>query len=60
MSLRIGWVMLAAMAAGCCLAALCPAQTGRVYTPADYAQAEKFMEYNTAPLDNQPSQFHLH
>ncbi len=26
------------------------AQAGRVYTDADYAQAEKFMNYNTAPL----------
>ena len=31
-------------------ASLLPGQQPRVYTAADYAQAEKFMSYNTAPL----------
>lgn len=33
-----------------CSLAPCAAQTGRVYTTADYAQAEKFMDYNAKPL----------
>src|SRR6185437_15088368 len=40
----------AAIALFCCLLATCSAQTGRVYTTADYAQAEKFMDYNVKPL----------
>jgi dipeptidyl-peptidase 4 len=40
----------AAIVALCCSIATCAAQTGRVYTAADYAQAEKFMDYNVKPL----------
>jgi dipeptidyl aminopeptidase/acylaminoacyl peptidase len=34
----------------CCSGAMAAAQAGRVYTDADYAQAERFMEYNVAGL----------
>ena len=40
----------AAMVALCCWGAGCAAQVGRVYTAADYAQAERFMDYNVQPL----------
>jgi dipeptidyl aminopeptidase/acylaminoacyl peptidase len=36
----------------CLLCAPCVAQAGRVYTAADYAQAEKFMQYEVEPLVN--------
>ena len=39
-----------AMAVLCCWSAIGAAQAGRVYTAADYAQAEKFMDYNVNPL----------
>ena len=39
----------AAMVALCCWGAGC-AQVGRVYTAVDYAQAERFMDYNVQPL----------
>lgn len=42
--------VLAAMVALCCRGAVCSAQAGRNYTAADYAQAEKFMNYNVEPL----------
>ena len=38
------------MVALCCWGAGCAAQVGRVYTAADYAQAERFMDYNVQPL----------
>jgi len=34
----------------CCWSAIGAAQPGRVYTAADYAKAEKFMDYNVNPL----------
>ena len=34
----------------CCWGAAAMAQTGRVYMATDYAQAEKFMDYNVNPL----------
>ena len=40
----------AAMVALCCWGAMAEAQAGRVYTAADYAQAERFMDYNVDPL----------
>jgi dipeptidyl-peptidase 4 len=40
----------AAIVLVCCSLASSYAQTGRVYTAADYAQAEKFMDYNVKPL----------
>jgi dipeptidyl-peptidase-4 len=40
----------AAIAALCCWGAMAAAQSGRVYTAADYAQAETFMDYNVNPL----------
>ena len=39
-------VAMAASAALCCWSAVTGAQTGKVYTMADYAQAERFMNYN--------------
>ena len=42
--------VLTALGALCCCCALARAQPGRVYTKADYAQAEKFMDYNVDPL----------
>ena len=45
----VGRASLAAAAASCCCA-IAAAQPGRVYTAADYAQAEKFMDYNVDPL----------
>jgi dipeptidyl aminopeptidase/acylaminoacyl peptidase len=39
-----------AIALLCCSLANCAAQTGKVYTAADYAQAEKFMDYNVKSL----------
>src|ERR1700678_4351009 len=50
MGLRTGWIEAAIVVAGCCLSASGAAQVGRVYTAADYAQAEKFMPYNVDPL----------
>jgi dipeptidyl aminopeptidase/acylaminoacyl peptidase len=41
---------LAAMLVLCCWSGSSAAQAGRVYTAADYAQAEKFMDYNVDPL----------
>ena len=38
------------VAALCCWSAVGAAQVGRVYTAADYAQAERFMDYNVKPL----------
>ena len=49
MSRSVSRAALAAMMALCC-GASCAAQAGRVYTAADYAQAESFMDYNVAPL----------
>ena len=46
MRLRTGWAVVAA----CGLGATGAAQVGRVYTTADYAQAEKFMDYSVNPL----------
>jgi len=46
MRLRAGWAVVAV----CSLGATGAAQVGRVYTTADYAQAEKFMDYNVDPL----------
>ena len=43
-------VAMAASAALCCWSAVTGAQAGKVYTVADYAQAEKFMDYNVDPL----------
>ena len=43
-------VSRAAMMALCGCSAVGAAQAGRVYTAADYAQAEKFMNYNVEPL----------
>jgi dipeptidyl-peptidase-4 len=40
----------AAVLALFCSSAMAAAQAGRVYTDADYAQAEKFMDYNLAGL----------
>ncbi|MDP9052360.1 MAG: DPP IV N-terminal domain-containing protein [Acidobacteriota bacterium] len=34
----------------CCWFATCAAQTPQIYTAADYAQAEKFLDYNVKPL----------
>jgi dipeptidyl aminopeptidase/acylaminoacyl peptidase len=45
-----GRASLATIAAACCWNAMAVAQAGRVYTAADYAQAEKFMDYNVDPL----------
>ena len=42
--------LLAASVALCCWSALGAAQQGRIYAAADYAQAEKFMDYNVNPL----------
>jgi dipeptidyl-peptidase 4 len=50
MDLRRLWSVLGVVVAGCCLCATGAAQVGRVYTGADYAQAEKFMPYNVDPL----------
>jgi len=47
---RVGRAALAAMVALCCWCGRGAAQAGRVYTAADYAQAEKFMDYNVDPL----------
>ena len=44
------WAACWAAAAMCCWSAVGAAQTGRAYTAADYAQAEKFMNYNVDPL----------
>jgi dipeptidyl-peptidase-4 len=46
MGLGRGWQMLSAVM----LSATGVAQVGRVYTAADYAQAERFMQYNVDPL----------
>jgi len=46
----LGRAARAAILAPCCWGAMAAAQAGRVYTGADYAQAEKFMDYNVAPL----------
>lgn len=40
----------AVMIVVCCWGARCAAQAGRVYTADDYAQAERFMDYNVVPL----------
>ena len=40
----------AAVLALCCSSAMAAAQAGRVYSDADYAQAERFMDYNVAGL----------
>jgi dipeptidyl aminopeptidase/acylaminoacyl peptidase len=45
-----GRAALAANVVLCCWSAMAAAQVGRVYTAADYAQAEKFMDYNVNPL----------
>ena len=50
MGLRVSWSGLGAAVAGCCLCATAAAQVGRVYTGADYAQAEKFMPGSVDPL----------
>ena len=47
---RVGRAALAAMVALCCWCGRGAAQAARVYTAADYAQAEKFMDYNVDPL----------
>jgi len=41
---------MSAMVVLCCSNAIGVAQTGKAYTTADYAQAEKFMDYNVKPL----------
>ena len=41
---------LAAIVVLCCWSALGSAQQGRIFTAADYAQAERFMDYNVNPL----------
>jgi hypothetical protein len=46
----VSWKLPAAIAALCCWSAIGAAQPGRVYTAADYAKAEKFMDYNVNPL----------
>jgi dipeptidyl aminopeptidase/acylaminoacyl peptidase len=46
----VGRAALAAMVALCCWSGRGAAQAGRVYTAADYAQAERFMDYNVEPL----------
>jgi dipeptidyl-peptidase 4 len=50
MGLRVSWNRLGIVVGGCCLCATAAAQVGRVYTAADYAQAERFMSYNVNPL----------
>jgi Tol biopolymer transport system component/dienelactone hydrolase len=50
MSIGIGRAVLAVLVTGCGLAATGMAQPGRVYTTADYAEAEKFMDYNLRDL----------
>ncbi len=42
--------VIVAMAALCGWGAMAAAQAGRVYTAADYAQAERWMDYNVNPL----------
>ncbi len=42
--------LLAASVALCCWSALGAAQQGRIYAAADYAEAERFMDYNVNPL----------
>jgi dipeptidyl-peptidase-4 len=49
MLFRNGWWMIAGVVAGCWLAPGAVAQ-GRQLTTADYAQAEKMMDYNADPL----------
>jgi dipeptidyl aminopeptidase/acylaminoacyl peptidase len=39
-----------AMGVVCCCSAIGSAQVGRIYTTADYAQAERLMDYNVNPL----------
>jgi dipeptidyl-peptidase 4 len=46
----LGWTALVATVAGCCCSAIGSAQVGRAYTSADYAQAERLMDYNVNPL----------
>ena len=46
----VGRAAMSAMVLMCCSNAIGVAQSGRMYTAADYAQAEKFMDYNAKPL----------
>ena len=46
----VGRAAMSAMVLLCCSNAIGVAQSGRMYTAADYAQAEKFMDYNAKPL----------
>ena len=46
----LGRAVLAANIVVCCWSANAIAQAGRVYTAADYAQAERFLDYNVNPL----------
>ena len=46
----VGRAAMSAMVVLCCSNAISVAQAGRVYTAADYAQAEKFMDYSVKPL----------
>src|ERR1700680_3525991 len=49
-SMRAAMAIVAAVAVAVCNASVGVAQQGRQYTAADYAQAEKFMNYNLNPL----------
>jgi hypothetical protein len=48
-TMRAAMAIVAAVAAVVCSASVGVAQQGRQYTAADYAQAEKFMNYNLNP-----------
>lgn len=47
---RVDCAAMAAIAVLCCYGAVAEAQSGKIYTAADYAQAERFMDYNVNPL----------
>src|ERR1700738_4511551 len=49
-TMRAAIAIVAAVGAVVCSASVAVAQQGRQYTAADYAQAEKFMNYNLNPL----------
>ncbi len=46
----LSWPVLAAIAVLCCCNVTGSTQSARIYTAAQYAQAEKFMDYNVNPL----------
>jgi dipeptidyl aminopeptidase/acylaminoacyl peptidase len=50
----VGRASLATIVAACCWNAMAVAQAAKVYTAADYAQAEKFMDYNVDRLVYHP------